>query len=602
MTLQEFQKRYDYNTATDELGKGGFGSVYKAYDRLEDRWVAIKIVKVEKDGENTSLMNEVETVKKLPKHANIAQYESCYRFNSPFGVFDHAIMQYYEVGNLSQLIKGQKLSFKEKEEIAAGVIAGIAHLHAHNIVHRDIKSSNILIAQRPDGTYNPKIVSKEFTDTAKSYFSNSFAGGSLLYLAPEQLKGGQIRKNVDLWSMGVMLFELFTGQVPFYPAKDDGTETARKEIIQKIEKAQIPDTIQQIPTPWGNLIRACLVVDSNLRIKDTDTVLQLIGRAPIMEEPTILEDLNQHEPKRTEPKLHTNRQTNTATETIIDEPTPPPVRTKTPTTTKRPAWLYPFIGSIAALVLLIMVISNIGGAEAYEEQVQQVEQQVQEVEQEVQQEIIEDGFEMVEIPSGTFQMGSNEYDGEKPIHSVTLSSFYMSKYEVTQKQWGEIMGTNPSNFTNCDNCPVENVSWNDIQDFIRKLNNKTGKNYRLPTEAEWEYAARGGQNYKYAGSDNIDNVAWYGSNSGSKTHAVGQKSANGYGLYDMTGNVWEWCSDLYGAYSSSSSTNPSGPSTGIDRVLRGGSWSCVASPCRVAARFTFGTYRNNPFGFRLVSQ
>jgi formylglycine-generating enzyme required for sulfatase activity/serine/threonine protein kinase len=211
--------------------------------------------------------------------------------------------------------------------------------------------------------------------------------------------------------------------------------------------------------------------------------------------------------------------------------------------------------------------------------------------------------QMKYLSGGSFSMGSNENSNEKPIHTVTVSGFSISKYEVTQKQWRDIMGTSPSYFKNCDNCPVEQVSWNDIQDFLRKLNAQTGKRYRLPTEAEWEYAARGGQSYTYAGSDNIGGVAWYGSNSGSKTHPVGQKSANGYGLYDMTGNVWEWCSDWYGSdyYSSSPSSNPKGPSSGANRVLRGGSWNFNAEYCRTANRDTdTPTYRDSSFGFRLV--
>jgi formylglycine-generating enzyme required for sulfatase activity len=215
------------------------------------------------------------------------------------------------------------------------------------------------------------------------------------------------------------------------------------------------------------------------------------------------------------------------------------------------------------------------------------------------------GIEMVYVKGGTFQMGSNDGESdEKPKHSVTLSDFYIGKYEVTQKQWREIMGNNPSNFKNCDNCPVENVSWNDVQEFIKKLNQKTGENYRLPTEAEWEYAARGGaqsRGYKYAGSNNIGEVAWYGDNRSGKTHSVGGKKPNELGIYDMSGNVWEWCNDWYGNYSAGSQRNPQGSSSGASLVLRGGSWNLSAGGCRVSFRyFSFPDYRDFSFGFRLA--
>jgi formylglycine-generating enzyme required for sulfatase activity len=216
--------------------------------------------------------------------------------------------------------------------------------------------------------------------------------------------------------------------------------------------------------------------------------------------------------------------------------------------------------------------------------------------------------EMVFVEGGTFTMGctSEQSDcgiNEKPTHRVTLSSFQMGKYEVTQAQWRAVMGSNPSHFSGCDDCPVENVGWKDVQEFIRKLNQKTGKNYRLPTEAEWEFAARGGnksKGYKYAGGNNIGSVAWYGSNSGSKTHPVGQKQANDLGIYDMTGNVLEWCSDWYGNYSSSSQTNPKGPQNGSIRVLRGGSWGNLTWVCRVAVRVrSLPSYRGRNSGFRI---
>ncbi len=221
-------------------------------------------------------------------------------------------------------------------------------------------------------------------------------------------------------------------------------------------------------------------------------------------------------------------------------------------------------------------------------------------------------FKMVGVEGGTFTMGataeqgSDALDNEKPAHEVTLSSFSIGETEVTQALWQAVMGSNPSYFSGDLNRPVEKVSWNDCQTFITKLNEMTGKTFRLPTEAEWEYAARGGnlsQGYKYAGSNTIDDVAWYTSNSGSTTHPVGIMAPNELGLYDMSGNVWEWCQDRYSSsyYSSSPSTNPTGPATGSGRVFRGGSWYDDASFCRVSDRS--GSYPSPTasfFGLRLA--
>jgi formylglycine-generating enzyme required for sulfatase activity len=218
-------------------------------------------------------------------------------------------------------------------------------------------------------------------------------------------------------------------------------------------------------------------------------------------------------------------------------------------------------------------------------------------------------IDMVAVRGGTFTMGctaeqgSDCEDDEKPAHTVTVSDFYIGKYEVTQAQWVAVMGSNPSYFIGDNHLPVERVSWDDLQEFIRKLNTLTGKTYRLPTEAEWEFAARGGNKsagYKYSGSNNIDNVTWYDGNRGDKTHAVGSKSPNELGIYDMSGNVYEWCSDWYGDYSSSSQTNPKGSSSGSNRVLRGGSWYTLAQYCRVSFRSPYTpSTRNINNGFRL---
>ena len=219
-------------------------------------------------------------------------------------------------------------------------------------------------------------------------------------------------------------------------------------------------------------------------------------------------------------------------------------------------------------------------------------------------------FKMVRVQGGTFQMGatseqgSDAYSDETPVHSVTLSDYYIGQTQVTQELWEAVMGSNPSYFKGDNQRPVENVSWNDCQEFIEKLNRLTGKNFRLPTEAEWEYAARGGnksRGYKDSGSNNSDVVAWYGNNSGDKTHLVATKQSNELGLYDMSGNVWEWCQDWYGKYKSNSQINPTGPSTGSRRVLRGGSWGNRARFVRVSFRNGYAPdNRNDNSGLRLA--
>ena len=218
-------------------------------------------------------------------------------------------------------------------------------------------------------------------------------------------------------------------------------------------------------------------------------------------------------------------------------------------------------------------------------------------------------IDMVRVEAGTFTMGAtaemkNTEDSEKPTHRVTLTNdYYIGKYEVTQALWQAVMGDDPSYFKG-DNLPVEAVTWDDCQEFIGKLNRITGKTFRLPTEAEWEYAARGGnksRGYQYSGSNNLSDVAWFMDNSGDETHAVGTKQPNELGIYDMSGNVWEWCQDWYETYSSSSQVNPTGANSGSCRVVRGVSWYNNARNCRLSLRGSnTPDFRSSNLGLRLV--
>jgi len=220
-------------------------------------------------------------------------------------------------------------------------------------------------------------------------------------------------------------------------------------------------------------------------------------------------------------------------------------------------------------------------------------------------------YDMIAVEGGCFKMGCiPDRDGEcqkdELLHEVCLSDFMIGKYEVTQAQWTAVMGANPSAFQSppCPDCPVEQVRWDKIQEFLKKINEKTGLNYRLPTEAEWEFAARGGnktKGYKHSGSNNPELVAWHKSNSKRKTHLVGQKEPNELGLYDMSGNVWEWCADATTSYAEGPAQNPIELARdGASRRLRGGSWSNNESYARLSNRLSDSpTNEYYSFGFRL---
>jgi len=281
MTYEEFQNRFRFDPKTDKLGEGGYGDVFKAYDNVRDRDVAIKVSKVNSDYPEYRLKREVDLASELPEHPNIAFYEKCHTFDVGFSEYDFGILQYYETGNLVDLIKSRQLTNKQKSDLVDQILEGIVFLHEHNIVHRDLKPQNILIAKRGE-QYIPKItdfgISKEVNPDTYSFFSNTLTGGTMAYASPEQLKGAkQLRKNTDLWSFGIVLYQLLTGELPFNTGEHSShSEDGRIELARQIKSGNLPQKIEEISDPYRQMIRYCLVVDASKRVKSAYELQEIV--------------------------------------------------------------------------------------------------------------------------------------------------------------------------------------------------------------------------------------------------------------------------------------------------------------------------------------
>ena len=282
MTQEEFHLRYQYSPTKDCLGEGGFGKVFKAYDNHLDKWVAIKMVEVKSGLEHVRLKHEVEIVNKLPTHQNIARYEECYTFSSFTGEYDFAVLQYYESGNLQQLLETKQLTEQQKDSILRQILAGIEFLHNQGIIHRDLKPQNILIVNR-DGEYIPKItdfgISKKLDTNKSSVFTNSLAGvGTLAYASPEQLRGLTIKKNTDLWSFGVIVCYVFLSRLPFnLNGQSITNEAGRHELYIQIANGELDSSVSQLSINWQSLVRKCIIVNIEDRVETVAVCFDILG-------------------------------------------------------------------------------------------------------------------------------------------------------------------------------------------------------------------------------------------------------------------------------------------------------------------------------------
>jgi serine/threonine protein kinase len=279
MTYEEFKLRYQYNSTTDLLGEGTFGKVCRATDTLTGSRVAIKIAPVTAEYEKYSLLAEFNKLKHVSPHLNIALYDECYRFATDMGTFDIAISEYYPLGSLDKLIKnhGTTLTDIDKNDIVLGILDGLYHLHQLGLIHRDLKPGNVLI-QKLRGQYIAKICDfglSKYSDIAnQSMISQSFMGGTANYSSPEQLKGAQSRRNTDLWSFGVILFELFTGEVPY--RVDSTSEATMMRTFQQMQVQALPPSFAQIEEPWSSVVRRSLVFDPMQRYSRVEEIWQTL--------------------------------------------------------------------------------------------------------------------------------------------------------------------------------------------------------------------------------------------------------------------------------------------------------------------------------------
>ena len=559
------------------LGQGGFGITYLARQGMLKKNFAIKeffIKNLCERDENSKVytssesemvaryrnkfFREAQMMAKL-NHPGIVRVSDVFEENNTV----YYVMEHIEGESLADIIHREGcLSEKRALHYVLEVAKALGYIHKLNINHLDIKPSNIMV-RREDNM--PILIdfgiSKQY-DEQKDQVTSTPPGVSDGFSPIEQYSPGGVSTfspQSDIYALGATLYKMLTGKTP----PDAST----------VLNDGLPNLPKSISYKTRNAIKMAMQPKIGNRLATVKEFIDLLSEK---------EDTT---PPRPEPHHHANA-------------------------TSGSAWKWSVGGGLVGLCVLLLLV------QIYKHFFNQdLLKPKYGAEVSLKQKTIIDNLvaNMVSVEGGTFDMGATiqqskeANEDESPVHEVTLSSFYIGRYEVTQEEWEAVMGNNPSGKIRHKH-PVDCVSWYDCQNFISKLNAMTHLNFRLPTEGEWEFAARGRSRhfgYEFAGSNNIDNVAWYFENSQKagleNPSQVGLKKPNELGLYDMTGNVLEWCSDWYGKYSSSPQTNPQGPTSGTRHVDRGGSWIGGAKRCRVTRRdSTKSNGRYNFLGLRLA--
>ena len=597
------------------LASGGFGNTYVAEDSRLGGEVAVKEFFIRgtnhrsDDGTTVDVSNvdnkvlfDTQLEKFKREAARIFKLHNDHIIHV-FDLFEANGTSYYVMDlvkgtSLSVLVREHPLSEAEAMDVIFQVLDALKAMHASGLYHLDIKPGNIMRDASGHCTLIDFGASKQFTADERNTLSSvmAYTPG---YAAIEQI--AQQTKNIgpwtDFYALGATFYCLLTGNRPPEVDADDTASDGRQfpypsEVSERSRRA-----IAAMMNPSRRL-RPQSADEVFALLEDDTTMVMPIKESPhrSMDEETLIVD-----PKPNSPAVN-EASSNSLVGYNGDE-------RAEDSSSNRKYFVFAIVAAVLGLGGYLAWNSGLLSKSVQSESSNSVEnssltQETKSLDPVIQQ-LIDN---MVEVDGGTFTMGATyEQDysdiDEYPIHEVTLSSYKIGRYEVTQEEWEAVMGYNPASFVSPKR-PVEFVSWDDCQEFIRKLNDMTGKNFRMPTEAEWEFAARGGNRsngYKYAGGDNVNKVGWYSINSGGRTKEVGLKSPNELGLYDMTGNLWEWCSDWYGSYDGEEQTTPSGPGYGSSRVLRGGGWNGGDKNCRVSNRDgRKPDYSSDRLGLRLV--
>ena len=613
------------------LGQGSFGITYLGTARLTlngglgAREIVTKVAIKEffmremnvRDRDGQTVEGSSSSVFTNYRHRFRREAENLAKLDHPniirvYDVFDengttYYSMEYVEGITLDAYIQ-QHHHLPEADAVAilGRVCSALSFMHSQRMLHLDLKPKNIMYSSKGEVFLIDFGLSKQFGANGEPESSTTIGAGTPGYAPLEQanpIKDGTFPATLDIYALGATIYKTLTGQRP--PVATDVLN----------EGFPLEPLVQHHRSP--SLIKVIACCMSPMKKDRYQTVADLLRAYP----PLAVED------EKTEIKEDTEA-------TILDEPVehptggapvPPPIvepeiivqpspkekmAIEPPKDIARPAASMKstrtvILSVLAGLLLVLLVFGAI--ARCTNNHSSDDTLPLYPLQADPTLDITVNGvtFTMVLVEGGTFMMGAtaeqtDAASSEKPAHQVTLSPYYIGQTEVTQALWEAVMGETPTGDDPLwtyeeglgDNYPAYYISYNDVLSFISKLNSLTGRTFRMPTEAEWEYAARGGnksKGYLYSGGNTLDNLGWYESNSSSKAHPVAQKSANELGLYDMSGNVWEWCSDWYDTYSSSPQTNPTGPRTGSDRVLRGGGLYNDATYCRVAVRV-----RNTP--------